>query len=184
MNKINKYICFDRDGTINQERHYLCNPDDVELYPEVIPALQQLTRAGYGIFIVTNQSGIGRGYYTEEDMHAVNRYITELLESNGIRIAGFYFCPHTPDNGCTCRKPGRALLDRAASDLNFDPSEIIVIGDKLIDVEFGQNAGGRGILVRTGHGSEYDLEKEKTVPDYVCPTLLEAASWILQHPGN
>ena len=184
MNKKNKYICFDRDGTLNREVHYLSNPDDVELYPEVIPALQQLTRAGYSIFVVTNQSGIGRGYYTEEDMHAVNHRLAELLAANGISIAEFYFCPHTPDAGCTCRKPRRALLDQAAADLSFDPADIIVVGDKIIDVEFGQNAGGRGILVRTGHGSEYNLEKEITVPDYVCPTLLEAAAWILQHPAS
>lgn len=178
-NKNNKFICFDRDGTINREVLYLSNPDDVELYPEVIPALQKLTAAGYGIFIVTNQSGIGRGYYSEADMHAVNRRVSELLRAAGVTVAGFYYCPHTPDDDCNCRKPLTTLIDRAAVELGFERESIVVVGDKIIDVEFGQNAGGKGVLVRTGHGSEVILEEESTVPDYVCDNLQEAVTWIL-----
>ncbi len=175
-----KYVCLDRDGTINVEVCYLSNPDDVEIYPEVIPALKKLTAAGYGIFVVTNQSGIGRGYYEVGDMQAVNRRISELLAEGGIEISGFYFCPHTNADNCTCRKPQIELLERAAAELGFELADIIVVGDKLIDVEFGQNAGGRGVLVRTGHGSEVILSESQTVPDHVCANLLEAVAWILE----
>ncbi len=175
-----KYICLDRDGTINVEVCYLSNPDDVEIYPEVIPALRKLEAAGYGVFVVTNQSGIGRGYYETADMQAVNQRIADLLAEEGIEVAQFYFCPHTNADDCSCRKPKTELLERAAAELGFGLKDIIVVGDKLIDVEFGQNAGGRGVLVRTGHGSEVVLAETETVPDYVCANLLEAVDWILE----
>ncbi len=174
-----KYICFDRDGTINKEVEYLSRPEDVELYPEVIPALKKLNDAGYGIIIVTNQSGIGRGYYTEDDMHAVNNKITQLLSEQGIDVEKFYFCPHISNDGCRCRKPMSGMLDDAAAEFGFEMGKIIVVGDKICDVELGQNVGGRGILLRTGHGYKVDLNSEVVKPDYVCEDLLEAVDWIL-----
>ena len=175
----NKYICFDRDGTINKEVEYLSKPEDVELYPEVIPALKRLNIAGYGIIVVTNQSGIGRGYYTEEDMHLVNARISNLLWKQGVMVEKFYFCPHTPSDGCRCRKPLSGMLDDASVEFGFKKDEIIVVGDKICDVELGQRVGGRGVLLRTGHGSEVDLNKEDVKPDYVCEDLFEAVDWIL-----
>ena len=175
----NKYICFDRDGTINKEVKYLSKPEDVELYPEVIPALKRLNVAGYGIIVVTNQSGIGRGYYTEEDMHLVNARISNILLEQGVTIEKFYFCPHTPSDGCRCRKPLNGMLSDASVEFGFPKDEITVVGDKICDVELGQSFGGSGVLVRTGHGCEVDLNKEVVEPDYVCEDLLEAVDWIL-----
>ncbi len=178
--KINKYICFDRDGTINKEVHYLSNPDDVELYPEVIPALKKLVMAGYGIIVVTNQSGIGRGYYSENDMHKVNKRIEDLLSVEGVSICKFYYCPHQPGDGCDCRKPLTGMVDSAVNDFGFERKDLIVVGDKMCDIELGRNAGGKGILVRTGHGSEVELESESLKPDYVCENLIEAVDWIVE----
>ncbi len=175
-----RYIFFDRDGTLNREVEYLSDPEQVELYPEVVPALQRLTAVGYGIIVVTNQSGIGRGFFTVEAMQRVNARVEEILAEYGVQIARFYYCPHLASDGCNCRKPRSGMLEAAAQDFGIDLADgVITVGDKLMDVELGQRVGGKGILLRTGHGMEFELEQEATVPDFVAPTMSEAVDWIL-----
>ncbi|MBG85556.1 MAG: hypothetical protein CMO80_01485 [Verrucomicrobiales bacterium] len=157
-------IFFDRDGTLNGECRYLADPDLLELLPGVIDGLKRLMAADYLLFVVTNQSGIGRGYYTEEAMHCVNFRLLELLEPQGIRIEKIYYAPEAPDEPSRGRKPSPQFLLDAAEEFQLDLSQSYMIGDKLSDLECGWNAGvKRSILVRTGFGSELEEKDPQAV---------------------
>jgi histidinol-phosphate phosphatase family protein len=171
-----KAIILDRDGTIIVERHYLSRPEQVELLPGATAGLRHLTNLGF-LLVVTNQSGVGRGYYTESDVAKVNQTLIECLAVDGITLAGVYHCPHRPDQGCACRKPRPGLVERAAAELSFDPCSAIVIGDKPCDIELGQAFGAQTILVRTGYGRDYPLHGSVT-PDYIADDLASAAEII------
>ena len=108
----NKYIILDRDGTLIEEKNYLHDPDQVSLLPGVIEGLKKLASAGYKFIVLTNQSGIGRGYFKESDMFAVNERLSFILSSEGIEITKFYYCPHKPEEGCRCRKPKPGMVHR------------------------------------------------------------------------
>lgn len=145
----------DRDGTVVVERHYLADPANVELVPGAAAALRRLSDAGYHLVLVTNQSGIARGLYTERDFHAVQRRVEELLAAEGVHLDSVQYCPHHPDitGPCDCRKPGTALFQRAATRLGVDFGRSIFVGDRLKDVLPARVLGGRGFLVRTGYGT-------------------------------
>jgi len=145
-------IFLDRDGTLIEERHYLSDPSQVALFPGAVEALRQLARAGYALVIVTNQSGIGRGLFTEDQLRDVHRHLAETLAAAGIRIDGIFHCPHAPAEACDCRKPSPGLVHRACADLDLDPARSFVIGDKPADVALGVRVGARPILVLTGYG--------------------------------
>ena len=146
-------VFLDRDGTINMEKEYLSNPDLLELYPGVGPALKRLQDAGYTLFVVTNQSGIGRGYYTEADMHAVNRRLEEILAGDGVLLRKIFFAPEAPEQPSRGRKPSPQFLFDARDEFGIELGRSFMVGDKLIDLECGWNAGvQRSILVRTGYG--------------------------------
>ncbi len=178
---MNRAILLDRDGTLIRERNYLCDPDQVELESRVIPALQRLHGAGFLVIVVTNQSGIGRGYYTEADFRAVQERVASLLAEHGIPVAGDYHCPHHPTAGvgeylreCDCRKPGTAMLKAALEDFDLDPGKSFMVGDTLSDVGAGQGAGLRSILLRTGYGAEHAQRLGEVVPEYIADDLLDA----------
>ena len=146
-------IFLDRDGTLIEEREYLADPAGVALFPGVGAALRRLQDTGFKLVIVTNQSGIGRGYYTEADMHRVNARLLELLAVDGVRIEKIYFAPEAPDQPSRGRKPSPQFLFDARDELGVDLVSSFIIGDKLIDLECGWNAGVKqSILVRTGYG--------------------------------
>jgi len=150
-------VFLDRDGTIVVERYYLADPAGVELVPGAGAALRSLAEAGYALVVVTNQSGIARGLYGEQDFRAVQRRIEEALEREGVRLDGVYHCPHHPDytGPCECRKPAAGLYRRAARDLGLDLSRSVCIGDRLKDVLPARELGcAAAILVRTGYGEE------------------------------
>ena len=148
-----RHVLLDRDGTVIVDRHYLADPDGVELIPGAGEALARLARAGAALHLVTNQSGIGRDYYGETDFQAVQTRLLELLASFGAPITATAHCPHGPDAGCGCRKPATGLFDRLAAAHGLSPDETAVIGDKASDVAFGLAFGARlAILVTTGHG--------------------------------
>lgn len=174
-----KYILLDRDGTIIVDKHYLSDPDEVELFPNSAKGLKVMQDAGYGLIVTTNQSGIGRGYYSEKDMKAVNGRMAELLAERGIEIKAVYFCPHAPDQKCDCRKPAPGMFDQAIAQFGMNPEECFVIGDKLCDVELGMARKAGAILVRTGKGLK---EETKCVgkADYIADDLLDAANFITQ----
>jgi len=176
-------VFLDRDGTLNIERTYLCDPDKLELFPDVIDSLVRLRDAGYLLFIVTNQSGIGRGYYTEADMHAVNRRLEETLAPAGIRFEKIYYAPEHPDDPSPGRKPSPQFLLDAARDYHLDLSASYMIGDKLSDLQCGWNAGvRRSILVRTGYGEEVLRRHADEIGEAeVCANLTEAVNLILRN---
>lgn len=146
-------VLLDRDGTIIEERHYLHDPDGVSLLPGSGDALARLTKAGLRLFCVTNQSGIGRGYYDSQDFEAVQRRMLSLLSPYGAVITDTVHCPHPPDAGCACRKPATGLFTDLAAHHGINPEDTAMIGDTASDIAFGLAFGSPlTILVLTGHG--------------------------------
>ena len=186
-----KIVFLDRDGTLNEEVHYLHRPEDLKLLPGVPEALSLLKKAGFRLIVVTNQAGVARGYYTEEDVKTLHRYMNSLLKGRGADIDAFYYCPHHPEHGigpykvkCSCRKPGTGMFEQAQKDFDVDKSASFMIGDKLLDVEAGKRFGLTSILVGTGYGREIrqkDMEeKRQPVYDHYSDTLLQATEWIVR----
>ena len=150
-----KNVLLDRDGTIIEEKHYLCDPKQVEFYPESIQALSQMQAQNLDMFVVTNQSGLGRGYFKLENYWAVEQKIYAELKALGIVIKDTVFCPHTPKDNCNCRKPAPGLWQKLKTKYNLNPEQTIMIGDKISDIEFGLNSNlALSILVLTGHGKD------------------------------
>ena len=182
-------VFLDRDGTLIEEVGYLDRKERVELYPWTIDALRALNRANFRTVMVTNQSGVARGFFDEAVVADVHAHIAALLESGGARLDAYYYCPHHPDGKitqyavrCDCRKPGRGLVDRAARELGVDPAQSFVVGDRWLDVELARAIGARGILVRTGYGlTEEAKPRESLTADAVVDNLIAAVSWILQN---
>ncbi len=179
-------VFLDRDGTINVDRHYLSKPEQFELIPGVGPALRRLLDAGFRLFIVTNQSGIGRGYYTEADMHAVNDRMTELLAPFGVAFEKIYFSAESPEQPSRNRKPSPQSLFEARDEFGLDLSQSYMVGDKIIDVETGWNAGcADSVLVRTGYGAETERkESVRLSRATVVDDVPAAVEWILQNDGR
>lgn len=167
----------DRDGTIIAERHYLSDPAQVELLPGAAEGLRRLRAMGWGLVVVTNQSGVARGYFDLARVAEIHRRLEDLLAAEGVRLDGIYICPHLPDADCPCRKPRTGLIGQAAAELGFDPARAIVIGDKPCDIELGQAARVPTILVRTGYGAQH--ETAATVrPDAIVDDLRSAAEQV------
>lgn len=145
----------DRDGTVIEERDYLADPDGVALIAGAAEAIRSLSGAGLAVVIVTNQSGIARGLYSEADYHAVAERLGEVLANLRAPVEAVYYCPHHPDfsGPCDCRKPGTGMYLQAARELGLDPAGSFYVGDRVKDVTPAQRLGGEGILVRTGYGA-------------------------------
>lgn len=168
------FVILDRDGTIITERNYLSHHSQVELIPNAAIGLKQLINLGLGLLVVTNQAGIGRGYFNLDDLKLIHKKMTDLLAIEGVTLDGIYFCPHIPEDNCNCRKPKLGLVEKASKKYNFNPKECFVIGDKALDITLGQNMGAKTFLVRTGYGAK--VEKENIAkPDYVVDDLLQAS---------
>ncbi len=174
-------VFLDRDGTLVVEKNYLKRPEDVVIFPGAGPALRRLMDAGFALLIVTNQSGIGRGYYTLDDMHRVNDRVLAELARDGVRFEKIYFATEHPDHPSRGRKPSPQFLRDARDEFGLDLARSYMVGDKLLDVECGWNAGvKRSFLVRTGYGAE--LEKsapEKLTRFTIVTDLPELAATIL-----
>jgi D-glycero-D-manno-heptose 1,7-bisphosphate phosphatase len=168
-------IFLDRDGTLIEEVNFLSRVEHLRVFKYTENALRRLKDAGFLLIVVTNQSGIGRGLYTEADMHAIH---DEMQRRTGSLIDGFYFCPHLPDEGCSCRKPGIGMFLQAETDHAIDIAASWMIGDKKIDVNAGINAGTRTVMVRTGYGAVHSADPG-TVADLIASDLHEAAEMIL-----
>jgi len=169
-------VFLDRDGTVVEEVNYLHRPEEMRLFPGTAEALKSLKNAGYLLVIVTNQSGIGRGIYTEADMRGVHDALQAELEG---LIDGFYYCPHLPCDGCSCRKPGLQMIRDAERDLGINLAESWIVGDKKIDVETGHAANMNTALVLTGYGRLHKDTLEQH-PEIIADDLRQAAAEILK----
>lgn len=172
-----RFVVLDRDGTIIEDRHYLTDPDQVTLIPNVAAGLRELRDLGLGLIVITNQSAVGRGFLDRDRLDQIHRRMAELLAAEGIELAGIYVCPHLPEDGCACRKPLLGLLQEASEELGFDPELCFVIGDKPCDVELGRCCGATAFLVRTGHGEEY-VTAGAAAADFIVADVAAAAEII------
>lgn len=170
-------IFLDRDGTLIEERHYLHDPEDVCLIPGVAAPMRRLSHMGLRFFLVSNQSGIGRGLFSLKEYQIVHQRLEALLAREDIQLSGTAFCPHAPDQHCTCRKPLPGLWHALRATHYLCPQTTIMIGDKKADLGFGQAVGcAATVLVRTGHGHKHARELE-------LPPLAEALDWCPPHPS-
>src|SRR5262245_43896455 len=174
-----RYVLLDRDGTINEEIGYVLRPDELRLIPGALDALAELQRLGLGMVVVTNQSPISRGMITTEQLDAIHDRLRELLAGGGGALDGIEGCPHRPDEGWACRKPGSLMVGRAVVRLGFDPGEGWLIGDHAADMKLGRAVGARTILVLTGHGRE-ELEDAAADADVVVNDLASAVALIAE----
>ncbi|HTY88946.1 MAG TPA: HAD family hydrolase [Candidatus Acidoferrum sp.] len=179
-------VFLDRDGTLIAEMNYLRRPEDVAVFPGVAAALKRLGDAGYKLFIVSNQSGVGRGYFTLAEVERVNEHLRRELAAGGVRLEKIYIAPEAPDQPSRGRKPSPQFLFDARDEFGVDLARSYMIGDKLIDLECGWNAGVKqSILVRTGYGAELEqVETEKLKRAVVVDDLSSAAAWILESSGR
>jgi D-glycero-D-manno-heptose 1,7-bisphosphate phosphatase len=178
---MNRAVFLDRDGTLIVEKNYLHKPEEVEILAGAGAALKKLADAGFKLIIVTNQSGIGRGYYTLADAERVNEHVANLLARDGVRFEKFYIAPEAPDQPSRVRKPSPQFLFDARDEFDLNLAESFMVGDKLIDLECGWNAGvKKSILVRTGYGAELEKEAKGDLQRAVIVNgLVEMADWIL-----
>lgn len=179
-------VFLDRDGTVCEEVGYLSNEKDLRLIPGAGKAIGMINRAGWKTIIISNQSGIARGYMNSDEVDRVNQRLLEMVKDEGARIDGIYYCPHHPQGispyniQCECRKPGAGLLNKAVREHKLALDKSIMVGDKYSDVETAIRLNIPGILVRTGFG-EGEIQKYEQqwdqAPDYIARDLLEAIEW-------
>lgn len=177
--KTNKAIFLDRDGTLNMDEGYTYKTQELRFFPDVFRALN-LLKNDFIFIIITNQAGIGRGYYTEEDMHKFNERLLDELSKEKIKVEGVYFCPHTPEDNCSCRKPNPSSINKAKQKYGIDVKSSWVIGDHPNDVLLAKNAGCRSVYVLTGHGKKH-FDELKDRPDFIAENLLRAAEHIVKN---
>ena len=180
-------VFLDRDGTLNVDLHYLKDPERLELHRGVGEGLRRLKGAGYLLLVVTNQSGVARGLYTVKDVEAIHARLLQRLTAEGASVDGFYYCPHAPEEGCACRKPGVALFQQAAREWNLDLARCVVLGDRYLDVEAGRRLGMLTAYVpEPGSEGEYAEERPRALAeaDLAAASFLEAVEGILQRVGK
>lgn len=190
-------VFLDRDGTINEEVNYLYRPEDLKLLKGVAEAIRMLNEAGFQVIVITNQAGVGRGYYTESDVETLHQFLNSQLKKEGAHIDAFYYCPHHPEHGigiykvkCQCRKPETGMFLMAEKDFSVDKGHSYMVGDKLIDAEAGRNYGVTTVLVGTGYGKKiYQRDQENnqmadTAYDYYAENLKKAAKWIIDREAK
>jgi len=183
----------DRDGTINEDIGYVSKPDELIIYPWAAEAIRLINGAGLKVIVITNQSGVARGMYSEETLNDIHDRLREELGRHEARIDAAYYCPHHPRIGdgryrqaCECRKPGVGMLRQAALDHEIDLGRSYVVGDKASDMNLAANAGAQGVLVLTGYGRETlaDRGHYPCEPAFVAEDLLDAARRILERVGR
>ena len=175
-------VFLDRDGTISEDTGYMTDPSAYRVFPWTGEAVRHINARGLKAILITNQSGIARGYFTEATVHAFHAALTTELARHGAHLDGIYFCPHHPDAGCDCRKPLPGMLLKASIDLGINLKQSFMVGDRYLDLEAGRAAGTRSVLVRTGHGTEeLDLHRDSLFqPDLVADNLLRAVEAIIR----
>ncbi len=173
-------VFLDRDGTINPDSGYIDSPEKISLFPAARSGLRLLYQHNYLLFVVTNQSGVGRGYFPESALEPIHRKLSSEIEREGAKLTEIVYCPHHPDDRCECRKPSPYLVFRLADRYEIDLAGSFFIGDKISDILTGKNAGCGSILLAE-HSQLPGLRemKEWLEPDYIAPDLHQAARWIV-----
>ncbi len=179
MNTLPTAVFLDRDGTIIHDAHYLSKPDQVRLIDGAADAIARINAALIPVVVVTNQSGIGRGYFTLDDYHTVAARLDDLLRGHGAHIDATYFCPHRPEDKCECRKPGRLLFQRAQSETPaIDLRQSLYIGDRMRDIDAGLGLGGHGVLVPHSDTPVAEIMRAAETAR-VAPSLATTLDWFL-----
>lgn len=182
-------VFLDRDGTLNNEVNYIRSPDELELIPGAASAVRKLNDKGFAVCVISNQSGIARGYLSEGDLIPIHARLRDELMREGATLDRIYYCPHHPIEGrapynveCDCRKPKPGMLQRAARELALDLQRSFVIGDSVVDIEAGNSVGACTILVQTGYGKKtLQTCTEKNIPiHFVADSIVDAADYIIE----
>ncbi len=171
----NRAIFLDRDGTIAIDVPYCRRPEDLKLFPNTAKAIKLLNEHGYKVIVVTNQSGVARGYFNEETLDRIHQKMRRELAEEGACLEGIYYCPHHPDDNCECRKPKPKMILQAAKEHDIDLEQSFMVGDTAMDIKAGQNAGCRTVLLSSNTA---ESEPEAS-PDYTAPDFYAAALWII-----
>lgn len=160
-----KFALIDRDGTIILNRNYLNSPDLIEFAPGAIAGLTRLQAAGFQLLLVTNQSGIARGYFDEACLMRVHDRLVSMLAQHGVEFAKIYYCPHGPGDGCECRKPASGMVKQAMADFGFSVDHAVVIGDSIVDMQLAKATGIRGIQIGSDSGcaSDFSIAAERAI---------------------
>jgi D-glycero-D-manno-heptose 1,7-bisphosphate phosphatase len=191
--KQNTAVFLDRDGTINEEVGYLDSMDKLKLFPNAAEAIRMINESGMKAVVITNQSGIARGHFTEEFVGTVHTHIQKIFHERGAYIDAFYYCPHHPTEGigtylqsCSCRKPQAGMLIAASEEMGIDLAKSYMVGDMSKDIQVAGKVGAKGVLVKTGYGVS-TIEKDfapgsgETIrPDYIAEDILDAITWIMR----
>lgn len=186
---VEKIVLLDRDGVINEDSdNYIRSAQEWIPIPGSIQAISKLSKAGYKIFVVTNQSGLARGYFSEDELNRMHKKMHELVGREGGQIEDLVYCPHQPEDACTCRKPKPGLLQKIARVHNVDLTRVPFVGDSLRDIECAQAVGARGVLVKTGKGvrtltkAESNSEHQKILEQVpVYDDLAQFVDFFLEH---
>jgi D,D-heptose 1,7-bisphosphate phosphatase len=188
--KKNRAVFLDRDGTINEEVGYLSRLEELKIYDNAAEAIRLLRQKGFLAIVITNQSGVARGFFSEDFILTVHNKMNEYMKERGAWLDALYYCPHHPRYGnehyrkeCSCRKPHPGLLIRAAEDFDIDLKRSYVVGDMPRDMDTARRVGAKGVMVKTGYGRNVVATSK---PDYIAEDLLDAANWIIrdQEIGN
>ena len=175
-------VFVDRDGTVCFDKHYLSDPDGLELIPTVAEGIRKLNEGEIPVIMVTNQSGIGRGFFTEETLGRIHERLKEMLQERSAKVDDTFYCPHLPNSGCSCRKPEPGMLLQAQKKHGFDLSRSFVVGDRMMDIEMAHKVNAVGVLVPEP-GDQYNVKEEikrsKDRPDFQAHSFAEAVDWIL-----
>ncbi len=173
-----KALFLDRDGTINEDSGYIFKKEQLVFIPGSLETLKKLQKY-YLLYIISNQSGIGKGLFNEKQFNEFNNYFLEILIKNEIKIEGFFYCPHKTEDNCVCKKPSTYFIDKITQNKNIDIKNSYAIGDHPHDIQMGKNAGTKTIYLLSGHGKRH-LGELNCSPDYICSNLFEAAKIILK----
>ncbi len=186
-------IFLDRDGTINEEHEFISSASEVILIPGSAEAIRDANQNGLKVFVVTNQSGVARGFIKEEELKQVHNKLVELLNENGAHVDAIYFCPHHPEYGeppfktlCDCRKPNSGMLHKAETEFKIDLKKSFVVGDRIGDIQTAHTVGAKSVLVLTGYGkNQIDEIKSKNIfVDYIARDIRDAMNFILKSLKN
>lgn len=180
MDSVVKMVFVDRDGTINRDVPYCAHLADFELLPTVARGIHLLNEWGFRVVVVTNQSGVSRGYFNEETLALIHQKMRDEMDKEGASVDAVYYCPHHPSDGCDCRKPNIGLLRRAAVDFYLDLACCYVIGDSLTDIEAARRAGCQSVLVYDGQTTP----EFKDRADFACADFYSAAAWVIARAGS